>query len=222
MSSSKLAPISYASSIVGFTSFAFTFFTFVRVFWETILTLWSAPKQMKSYLDQLRIEIHNERAYFKSALRRTKSRSRSVKKYHEDIAPLKVLNGSVRRIHRAFVKLEGPFLDVSPSRAEKDVERESDESVDTDYAPMTLGRRWTWMRTKSDVISIADQVNRIQTQRIACGELIPLMYVVLTWSPKTCLGSKGIFPFQDMSCNSISSLESAPLTPNSVQTLPTC
>lgn len=173
--SSKLAPISYASSIVGFTSFTFTFFTFVRVFWETILTLWSAPKQMEGYLDNLRLEIHNERAYFKSALRRTRSRSRSVKRYHEDIGPLKILNGSVRRIHRDFVRLEGNFLNVSPSRAEKDVERESDESVGTDYAPMTLARRWKWMRIKSDIISIADQVNRIQTQRIACDTTNLLM-----------------------------------------------
>ncbi len=127
---------------------------------------------MMSYLDQLRIEIHNERAYFKSALRRSRSRSRSVKRYHEDIAPLKVLNSSVRRIHRAFIKLEEPFLNVTPSRVEKDVERDSETSVDTDYAPMTLGRRWKWMRTKSHVISMADQVNRIQTQRIACGETI--------------------------------------------------
>ena len=172
MSTSNLAPISYASSIVGFTSFAFTFFTFVRVFWETILTLWSAPRQVVSYLDQLRTEIHNERAYFKSALRRTKSRSRSVRRYHEDVAPLKILNSSVRRIHRVFSKLEEPFLNVPVSKAEKDVERESEESLNTDYAPMTLGRRWRWMRTKSDIISIADQVNRIQTQRIACGESV--------------------------------------------------
>ena len=175
--STKLAPISYASSIVGFTSFAFTFFTFVRVFWETILTLWSAPKQMMAYLDNLRIEIHNERAYFKSALRRTKSRSRSVKKYHEDITPLKILNASVRRIHREFVRLEEPFLNISPSRAEKDVERHSEDSVETDYAPMTLARRWKWMRTKSNIISMADQVNRIQTQRIACDTTNLLLLV---------------------------------------------
>ena len=191
--SSKLPPISYGSSIVGFTSFAFTFFTFVRVFWETILTLWSAPKQMVSYLDQLRIEIHNERAFFKSALRRTKSRSRSIKRYHEDITPLKILNSSVRRIHREFVKLEEPFLDVSPSKAEKDAERDSEESADTDYAPMTFGRRWRWMRTKSDVISIADQVNRIQTQRIACGELNPLIFVSDVASPHIPLESKRPF-----------------------------
>ena len=190
--STKLAPISYGSSIVGFTSFAFTFFTFLRVFWETILTLWSAPKQMVGYLDQLRIEIHNERAYFKSALRRTKSRSRSVKRYHEDVTPLKILNSSVRRIHRRFIKLEEPFLDVSSSRAEKDAERDSEESVDTDYAPMTFKRRWRWMRTKSDVISIADQVNRIQTQRIACGKLIPPISYRLSL-PTQASGAKGTF-----------------------------
>ncbi|CAF9924590.1 MAG: hypothetical protein ALECFALPRED_002794 [Alectoria fallacina] len=173
--STKLAPISYASSIVGFTSFAFTFFTFVRVFWETILTLWSAPKQMMGYLDNLRIELHNERAYFKSALRRTRSRSRSVKRYHEDIGPLKILNGTVRRIHREFIRLEKPFLNISPSRAEKDLEHDSEEIVDTDYAPMTLARRWKWMRTKSHIIAIADSVNRIQTQRIACDTTNLLM-----------------------------------------------
>ena len=171
-----LAPISYASSIVGFTSFAFTFFTFVRVFWETILTLWSAPKEMRGYMDNLRLEVHNERTYFKSALRRTRSRSRSVKKYHEDVGPLRVLNASVKRIHRSFNRLEEPFLNETPERREKDIDIEkSEEDYEPDYAPMTLWRRWRWMRSKSDVISIADQVNRIQTQRIACDTSNVLM-----------------------------------------------
>ena len=174
VSNSSLAPISYGSSIVGFTSFAFTFFTFLRVFWETILTLWSAPKEMRVYMDQLRIEIHNERSYFRSALRRTKSRSRSLKKYHEDVSPLRVLNGSIKRIHRGFNRLEEPFLNVSPEKTEKDIER-STEDDEADYAPMTFRRRWKWMRCKGTVISIADQVNRIQTQRIACDTTNVLM-----------------------------------------------
>ena len=164
---SSLPTISLASSTVGFISFAFTFFTFLRVFWEAILTLWSAPKQMKGYLDNLRVEISNERAYFKSALRRTRSRSRSIRRYHEDVSPLRILSSTVRRIHRAFNRLEAPFLNETPELTEKDVER-SEDSADVDYAPMTLRRRWTWMRSKSDVIQMADQVNRIQTQRIAC------------------------------------------------------
>lgn len=164
---SSLPTITLASIVVGFVSFTFTFFTFLRVFWETILALWSAPKQMRGNLDNLRIEIHNERAYFKSALRRTKSRSRSVKRYHENVAPLRVLSSTVKRLHREFVGLELPFLVDSPERTEKDVER-SEVSEETQYAPMTLGRRWRWMRSKDDIISLADQVNRIQTQRIAC------------------------------------------------------
>jgi len=89
---SELSAISLASTTVGLIGFAFTIFTFLKVFWETILTLLSAPKQMRGYLDNLRLEVHNERAYFKSALRRTRSRSRSVKKYHEDVQPLRILD----------------------------------------------------------------------------------------------------------------------------------
>ncbi|KAL6717039.1 hypothetical protein ACLMJK_004953 [Lecanora helva] len=164
---SSLPTISLASIAVGFISFAFTFFTFLRVFWETILTLWSAPKQAKAYLDNLRSEILNERAYFKSALRRTKSRSRSIRRYHEDVVPLRVLNSTVKRIHRQFNTLESPFLAETPDKIEKDIER-SDVSDEPQYAPMTFSRRWRWMRSKEDIISMADQVNRIQTQRIAC------------------------------------------------------
>lgn len=35
------------------------------------------------------------------------------------------------------------------------------------YAPMTFARRWDWLRSKDDVITLADQVTRIQTRRIA-------------------------------------------------------
>ena len=122
---------------------------------------------MRAYLDNVRLEIMNERRYFKSALRRTKSRSRSVRRYHMNMGPLKVLNATVKRIHREFNRLQSPFLLDTPERAEKDVER-SDISDETEYAPMTLNRRWRWMRSKDEIISIADQVNRIQTQRIAC------------------------------------------------------
>lgn len=165
---SSLPTLSFASSTVGFISFAFTFFTFLRVFWETILTLLSAPRRSKAFLDNLRLEIHNERAYFKSALRRTRSRSRSVKRYHEDVGPLKILNATVKRLHREFDRLEAPFLVDSSERNEKDIENRSVESSSIEYAPMTLRRRWRWMRIKSDIVDMADQVNRIQTQRIAC------------------------------------------------------
>lgn len=180
MSNANIDPISYASSITGFTSFTFTIFTFLRVFWETILTLWSAPKQMKSYLDNLRIELHNESAYFKSALKRTRSRSRSLNKYHNDVGPFRVLDASVSRLHREFNTLEEPFLIESPERKEQDIEkseRSEADSTDGHYAPMTLTRRWKWLRSKARIISIADQVNRIQTQRIACDTTDVLLLV---------------------------------------------
>ena len=173
----SVAPISYASSIVGFLSFAFTFFTFVRVFWETILTLWSAPKQIHGYMDNLRVEIHNERLYFKTALKRSRSKSKDNRKIRDTVEPLRVLNHSVGTIHREFKKLEAPFLETTPEEEDRDIEKSVDGSVKNDYAPMTLGRRWRWMRCKSDIISLADQVNRIQTQRIACDLSNVLMCV---------------------------------------------
>lgn len=171
--SAGLPTISYASSIVGFTSFTFTFFTFLGVFRETLLTLWAAPKEARTHLDNLRSELHGERAYFKSMLRRSRSRSKTAKT-HADLGPLRLLNDSVKELMRDFRKLEEPFLNEPPDEREKDVER-SQESVRGDYAAMTLRRRWKWMRRKGDVMVMADQVNRIQTRRIACDTSNVLM-----------------------------------------------
>ena len=139
----SLPKISYASVVVGFISFAFTFFTFLRVFWATILTLWSAPREMTAYLDNLRSELHEERAYFRAMLRRHRSRSRGRRRdsVHDDLAVIKLLNDSVKNLMRRFKDLEAPFLMGTPEQQEKDVER-SEESVRGDYAPMTIARRW--------------------------------------------------------------------------------
>ena len=122
MAPQGLAPLSYASIVVGFISFAFTFFTFVRVFWETILTLWSAPTELERVLDNLRFELHEERAYLKSMIRRSKSRSRG-RKLHTELGPLRLLNDSVRDLMTEFKKLEDPFLSEPADIKEKDVER---------------------------------------------------------------------------------------------------
>ena len=122
MAPQNLAPLSYASIIVGFISFAFTFFTFVRVFWETILTLWSAPNELERVLDNLRLELHEERAYLKSMIRRSKSRSRG-RKLHVELGPLRLLLDSIRDLMNDFKKLEEPFLSEPVDVQEKDVER---------------------------------------------------------------------------------------------------
>ena len=128
---------------MGFISFAFTFFTFLRVFWQTILTLWSAPRQAHQYLDNLRSELHGEREYFKVMLRRQRSRSRGLRKerVHDDLMVVKVLNDSVKSLMRDFKNLEQPFLAESSDQQEKDVERD-EEDIRGDYAPMTFRRRW--------------------------------------------------------------------------------
>ena len=136
-----LPSIAYGSSIVGFISFAFTFFTFVRVFWQTILTLWAAPREVTQYLDNLRSELHDEREYFRVMLRRQRSRSRGGQKerVHDDLMELKILNESVKSLMRSFKKLEQPFLAESSDMQERDAER-SERSVPGDYAPMILSR----------------------------------------------------------------------------------
>ena len=162
-----LSPISYGSIIVGFTGFTFTVLTFVRVFWEIILTLWSAPEEMKSFLDNLRSELQGERAYFKSMLRRQRSRSGRWRSVHDDLSVIVLLNDTVKDLMHQLKTLEQPFLTESADQKEKDVERSKD-SILGEYAPMTLRRRWHWMQTKDEIKAMAIQVNRIQTRRIAC------------------------------------------------------
>jgi hypothetical protein len=44
--SAALAPISAASTIIGFISFAFTLGTFLRVFWGNIMTIMNARREI--------------------------------------------------------------------------------------------------------------------------------------------------------------------------------
>lgn len=154
------------SAVVGFISFAFTFFTFLRVFWESITTMWAAPKEVKGYLDNLRSELYGERDYFKEAVRSSKSKRKGAMRSSADIGTLKILNDSVKHMMRQFKKFEGPFLRDPPSKKEMDVEK-SDFTVRGDYVDMGLGLRYVWLRTKPDIITLADQVTRIQTRRLA-------------------------------------------------------
>ena len=85
-----------------------------------------------------------------------------------DTTPLKILNDSVKQLMRDLKRLEEPFLADTQYDKDFDVEKSGRESLRPDYAPMTLQRRYTWLRTKDEVLTLADRVNRIQTRRIAC------------------------------------------------------
>ena len=106
-----LPSISYASVIIGFLSFSFTFFTFVRVFWATIVTIWSAPEQMKIGLDQLRTELNEERLYYRTVLKRYRSTSRgrstkNTKTMYDDFEVIKLQYRVMKDLLAQFEVLE--------------------------------------------------------------------------------------------------------------------
>ena len=161
----QMPSIFVASAIVGFLSFSFTFFTFLRVFWESLITIWSAPAERKVILDNLRSELYGERDYFKGAMRSSKMKSKGGTRSHHDVGTLKLLNDSVKHLMHEFKKLEAPFLRDPPSRKEMDVEK-VEPSLRGDYLDMGLGLRYIWMRTKPNIIALANDITRIQMRRV--------------------------------------------------------
>ncbi|KAF4556075.1 Hypothetical protein D9617_1g079500 [Elsinoe fawcettii] len=114
-STAQLAPISLGSSVVGFISFAFTFATFLRVFWENLTTIFKAGRESKNILTTLRIELEEERSSLREIKRHQRSRgperSQDVFRGPElDDTALRNLQGTVRRLTRRFEEMERPFL----------------------------------------------------------------------------------------------------------------
>lgn len=72
ISHSVLAPISLASIIIGFISFAFTVGTFLKVFWESIVTLKAAPSEITDYLSNLKQALLEERRHLRKVRKRMK------------------------------------------------------------------------------------------------------------------------------------------------------
>ncbi|KAL9024012.1 MAG: hypothetical protein Q9196_006828, partial [Gyalolechia fulgens] len=126
---SEVSPISYASTIIGFLSFAFTVFTFLRVFWESIQTIWSAPKEIRQLLDNLRTELYGERAYFKNAIKQARSKSRNSTRDSPDIAPLSILNDSIESMMRDFRDMEAPFMHDPEGIEDLDIEKSGNVSL---------------------------------------------------------------------------------------------
>ncbi|KAL9042017.1 MAG: hypothetical protein Q9214_003914 [Letrouitia sp. 1 TL-2023] len=156
-----------ASAIVGFTSFAFTFFTFLRVFWESIRTMWNAHREIKPVMDNLRTELYGERAYFKNALKQARSKSKNSTRYAPEIQPLVILNDGIKGLMREFRELEEPFLDRPEEAEDLDIEKSGRVSLRGNYASMDLWRRFTWLHKKDDVVNLGTMTNRIQSRRIA-------------------------------------------------------
>ena len=171
--STRLAPISYASSIVGFLSFAFTLLTLLRVSWGAILTIFAAPREAKDYFDNVRQELYELREDLRRTRKRHKQEDKAESKSSKssmESGSLRVLNDTVKHLQRDFKRLERPFLLVN---------RDDDRDVDSpwthytvytariNYCNMDLRRRVIWLRSKSEAISIVERIARIQTRRIA-------------------------------------------------------
>ena len=119
-------------------------------------------------LDNLRSELYGERGYFRKAMRQVRSRSKSNPRDRVDCAPLQILNHSVRHLMQDFKRLEGPFLETPVEEDEdKAVEKSEESPYRVRYALMDFTRRYRWLRSKNDVIALADQVTRVQSRRIA-------------------------------------------------------
>ncbi|KAF2236701.1 hypothetical protein EV356DRAFT_497568 [Viridothelium virens] len=101
---SSIAPVSLASVVIGFVSFAFTVATAFRVFWSNIKTIRAAPTEVPDYLGNLKQALYEERAHLRAVRRKT----RGIELYDE--GGFKVLADAVKHMIRDFKRLERPFL----------------------------------------------------------------------------------------------------------------
>ncbi|MCJ1399574.1 hypothetical protein MMC11_002776 [Xylographa trunciseda] len=161
--------ISTASSIVGFVSFAFTFFTFIRVTGGAIMTIFSAPTEAQDFFGNLRQELWELREDLRKANRRNRPRRGSDNKGSNtsiESGSLRVLQDTVKRIQRDFRELERPFL-LDPERDDPDIDSAwAHYNLRTNYCDMDFGHRIQWLRSKSRVVDMAKKVNRIMVRRI--------------------------------------------------------
>ncbi|KIW03228.1 hypothetical protein, variant 1 [Verruconis gallopava] len=119
-SQSALAPISFASTITGFISFAFTLATVIRVFWDSIATFFGAATEIDDMLTNLRQALYEERANLRRARQQVKRRRRSAAAKGEGLGgrregltpddALGAMSNAVKDMIRAFKQVEKPFL----------------------------------------------------------------------------------------------------------------
>ncbi|MCJ1477318.1 hypothetical protein MMC13_005989 [Lambiella insularis] len=159
--------ISTASQIVGFVSFAFTFFTFLRVTGGALMTIFAAPDEVEDYFSNIRQELFELRDALRKAQRRNRPRESKESKISLESGSLRVLNDTVKRLQREFRKLEKPFL-LNPDEDDPDIDSAwAHYNLRRDYCEMDLHHRIVWLRTKSQAVNMAERISRIMVRRIA-------------------------------------------------------
>ncbi|KAK4543960.1 hypothetical protein LTR36_004734 [Oleoguttula mirabilis] len=117
-STSTLAPISFASTVIGFISFTFTLGTFIKVLWVNFETLGEAQHEVHAYLTNLRTELLEERASLRVMKKNCKRHHRLVDRGDRadsglelDDVTLKTMSDAVKHLIKRFSELERPFLE---------------------------------------------------------------------------------------------------------------
>jgi hypothetical protein len=182
----SLAPISLASTIIGFLSFAFTVATFVRVFWANLMTIVNAPSEIEDFLSNLKQGLYEERSHLHTVRKRLRRKSRvrsrskngvkhgmdySDREMADDDVSTKVLRDAIRHMIKRFESLERPFL---PDRDqgmtyEKNgwTNEDPEDWYFSNYRECGLRERLAWLNRRKPVLNLAEGLMRLQTRRIA-------------------------------------------------------
>ncbi|TVY52597.1 hypothetical protein LSUE1_G010162, partial [Lachnellula suecica] len=165
--STQLAPISYASSVVGFVSFSLTVLIWLHAFWDGFLTLLSAPHEIPDAFSTLRQGLYEEREYLKRIRRRREgpTHTPSHKSLYYEGGPTKVMSNALKDLIGDFKQYEAPFLVTPHNGREKELEWSFDATQQAYRCD--LFHRVRWLRSKGGVQSIAEKLQRMQTRRIA-------------------------------------------------------
>lgn len=147
---SSLAPISLASTIIGFLSFVITAATLLRVSWDNLQTFWSAPTQINDMLGNLKAGLYEELGHLRKVCRDRRRRRRSSSGPHKDRGKdgarvsrgerheastdrtLFLLRDTIKHMIRNFRNLERPFLEYEHAQKRAVRRRMQDNDWDTE------------------------------------------------------------------------------------------
>lgn len=114
---SAINPLSFASTVIGFVSFALTLSNWLKLFHNSIITLFQAESEIHAYLGRLRIELWEEKASLRRLRQHNKDFSRTqhgtVKEQLKiDDYTLQNMQDVIERLTTRFKTLEEPFLEL--------------------------------------------------------------------------------------------------------------
>ena len=118
LSTTRYAPFSLVTGIIGLVSFVFTLTTWLRVLWGNFTTAGQAPHEVHAYLTNLRTELLEERASIRQMRKQCKRYRKHLRRDSSDVlletglddASLKTMADTIKYLIKQFKDLEKPFL----------------------------------------------------------------------------------------------------------------